>query len=184
MTSARFALSAVGLLALTTSSAFAQNLPPTLISCAIERKDSTRLACFDREVARLVQQSAGVAPTPSTPVAPAPLPPPVAAAPPVSASANSEEFGLSGDMARKRREEREKDAPAPAELRAAVTKVSTKPYGEYVLELDNGQVWEQPEKKNSFSIKQGEGVRITRGALGSFFLTTDAGATTKVRRIR
>lgn len=190
MTSARMALSAVGLLALTTP-VFAQNLPPGIIACAIERKDSARLACFDREVARLVQQSAGVAPAPSASVPAAPAAPPVAvtppaapAAPPVAATSTADEFGMSGEMARKRREEREKDAPPPAELRAAVTKISTKPYGEYVLELDNGQVWEQPERKNTFSIKQGEGVKITRGALGSFFLTTDSGASTKVRRIR
>lgn len=200
MTSARMALSAVGLLALTTP-AFAQNLHPAIIACAIERKDSTRLACFDREVARLVQQSAAgasapsagvsapaaVAPsTPATPPVAVTPPAPAAAAPPVAATTQSaaDEFGMSGQMARKRREEREKEAPSPAELHAAVTKISTKPYGEYVLEFDNGQVWEQPEKKSTFSIKQGEGVKITRGALGSFFLTTDSGASTKVRRIR
>jgi hypothetical protein len=165
--------------------AFSQALPPALIACAIEKKDKVRLECFDREVARSVQASAGVAPAPSSPAQAVPAAPVVAAtqpaAPPVTTEAD--EFGLSGELARKRREER-KEKPAPTELRAAVSKVSTKPYGEYVIELDNGQVWEQPEKKSSFSIKAGDTVRITPGAMGSYFLLSDSGGSTKVRRVR
>lgn len=164
--------------------AFSQNLPPALIACAIEKKDKVRLECFDREVARVVQSAASVAPTPSPPAQPAPAAPPVAATPPAPAATDAaDEFGLSGELARKRRAE-QKGEDVPTELRAAVSKVSRKPYGEYVIELDNGQVWEQPEKKSSFEIKAGDTVRITPGALGSYFLAVDSGGSTKVRRIR
>jgi hypothetical protein len=168
--------------------ALSQNLPPALIACAIEKKDKVRLECFDREVARVVQGAAGVAPAQSSPAQPAPAAPAVAATQPIPAPAAagpaSDEFGLSGELARKRRVEKGNEKPAPAELRAAVSKVSKKPYGEYVIELDNGQVWEQPEKKSSFDIKTGDTVRITPGAMGSYFLVVDSGGSTKVRRIR
>jgi hypothetical protein len=69
-------------------------------------------------------------------------------------------------------------------MRAAITKIATKPFGELILTLDNGQVWEQPEKLETFIIKVGEGVVIKQGKLGSFLLTADSGATTRIRRIR
>lgn len=189
MASTRTTCSLLTVLAVTAAPvALSQTLPPALIACAIEKKDKVRLECFDREVARVVQGaangSAGVAPAPSVPAQPAPAAPAVAATQPPPAPASAEdEFGLSGELARKRRAERQ-EKPAPTELRAAVAKVSQRPYGEYVIELDNGQVWEQPEKKSSFQIKPGDTVRITPGAMGSFFMVVDAGSSTKVRRIR
>jgi transcription antitermination factor NusG len=183
--------------------AFSQSLPPALIACAIEKKDKVRLECFDREVARVVQSAAAdpaPAQSPSTPPAPAAAPATAAAAVPAAAASAApapapapasaatesamDEFGLSGELARKRREEKRGGKATPTELRAGVSKVSRKPYGEYVIELDNGQVWEQPEKKSSFEIKAGDTVRITPGVMGSFFLVVDQGGSTKVRRIR
>lgn len=190
MASTRTTCSLLSLLALSTAPvALSQQLPPALIACAIEKKDKVRLECFDREVARVVQGAAGVAPAPSSPAQAAPAAPAVAATQPAApapapAATAADEFGMSGELARKRREVTHKDRPPVTELRAAVTKVSQKPYGEYVIELDNGQVWEQPEKKSSFSIKTGDTVRITPGAMGSFFLMVEAGSSTKVRRIR
>ena len=185
MASTRTTCSIFTLLALSTAPlALAQQLPPALIACAIEKKDKVRLECFDREVARVVQGAAAVAPTQSSSAQPASAAAAVAATPPAPAPASEvDEFGLSGELARKRREER-KEKPAPTELRAAVSRVSKKPYGEYVIELDNGQVWEQPEKKSSFEIKPGDTIRITPGAMGSYFMLVDSGGSTKVRRIR
>jgi hypothetical protein len=87
-------------------------------------------------------------------------------------------------MARQRAETKKDADSSPRELRATVTGIKSKPYGELIMELDNGQVWEQPEKKNTFLIKTGEKVVITKHTLGSYFLTADSGATTRVRRIR
>jgi hypothetical protein len=184
MSLTRKTVSAIGLLSLASSAAFAQDLPPAVIACAIEKQDGARLACFDREVARVIQRAAGVAPTQVAPSPPTPSVPAVASTPPPQVTPNDDDFGVAGDLARKRKAEQEKTVKAPAELRAAVTKVTKKPYGELVLELDNGQIWEQPEKKNSFAIKEGEHIRITKGAMGSYFLVADSGAITKVRRIR
>jgi hypothetical protein len=180
----RKTVSAVGLLSLASSAAFAQDLPPAVVACAIERQDNARLACFDREVARVIQRAAGVAPTQVAPPPAAPPAPAVATTPPPNVTPKDDDFGVAGELARKRKSEQEKAAPSTAELRAAVTKITKKPYGELVLELDNGQVWEQPERKLSFAIKEGENIRITQGAMGSYFLVADSGATTKIRRIR
>ncbi len=180
----RKTVSAIGLLSLVSSAAFAQDLPPAVIACAIEKQDDARLACFDREVARVIRRAADVAPAQVAPSAVVPSAPAVATTPPQKVTPKDDDFGVSGKLARERQTEQEKVAPTPAELRAAVTKITKKPYGELVLELDNGQIWEQPEIKKSFTIKAGENIRITQGAMGSYFLVADSGATTRVRRIR
>ena len=87
-------------------------------------------------------------------------------------------------MARQRGEAKKEADTGSRELHASVTGINSKPYGELVMELDNGQVWEQPERKSTFLVKTGENVVIRKHALGSYFLTTDSGATTRVRRIR
>jgi hypothetical protein len=184
MSLTRKTVSAIGLLSLANSAAFAQDLPPTVIACAIEKQDSARLACFDREIARVIQRAAGVAPTQVTPSPVAPSTPDVASTPPQKVTPKDDDFGVAGALARKRQSEQQKTTTTPAELRAAVTKITKKPYGELVLELDNGQIWEQPEVKKSFAIKEGENIRITQGAMGSYFLVADSGAISRVRRIR
>ncbi len=71
----------------------AEALPPSLRACMSESEASQRLACFDRESARLVQQSAPTARKsdlpPPAPVAAAPSTPSAAAPPAASAAAPS-----------------------------------------------------------------------------------------------
>lgn len=177
-------LSIAALSSLAVSAAFAQSLPPSVAACAAEKDSLVRLTCFDREVAKYTQSSARVAPTPAAPAVSTPPAPPVAATPPVSAAPAADEFGVSGQLARKRQEAKEAEAPSVKELRAAVTKISSKPYGELVLELDNGQIWEQNEKKSTFVIKVGDNVVIKPAKFGSFMLSTEDGATSRVHRTR
>jgi hypothetical protein len=177
-------LSFAGLSSLAVSAAFAQSLPPSVAACTAEKDSLARLVCFDREVAKYTQSSARVAPTPARPSIATPSAPPVAAAPPVAPTPSTDDFGISGKLARERDEAKEAVAPTQKEMKAAVTKITTKPFGELVLELDNGQVWEQPEKKSTFIINVGEGVVIRKAKLGSYMLTADSGATTRIRRVR
>jgi hypothetical protein len=173
-----------GVSTLAVSSALAQSLPPSVAACASEKDSLARLVCFDREVAKYPQAAARVAPTPAAPAVAVPPAPVVATTPPIPASPTPDDFGVSGKLAQKRKEAQEEVAPAIKELRASVTKLSTKPYGEIIMQLDNGQVWEQLEKKSTFVIKEGESVLIKPAKFGSFMLTTDAGATTRVHRTR
>ncbi|MEJ1965073.1 MAG: hypothetical protein WDO56_27430 [Gammaproteobacteria bacterium] len=184
MSFSRKLLSFTGLFALGISLAHAQALPRSIADCAAQTPDATRLACFDREVAKLTQSTKSVAPTQVVPAQPAAPPPTVVTTPLQNAASKEDEFGLSGSLARKRSEKKKEADTAPQELHARVSSIKEKPYGELILELDNGQVWEQPEKKLSFLIKVGEGVVITQHKLGSFFLTADSGATTRIRRVR
>ncbi len=180
----RKTVSAAGVVSLAISTAFGQGLPQSVVDCSMEKNDGARLACFDREVARLTQASASVASTPVPPAQSALPPAVVATTPRLDAKSQEDEFGLSGELARKRKEAQKKVAAPLDALQATVTKVTTKAYGELVFELDNGQVWEQPEKKYAMVIKAGESIRITEGAMGSYLLLAQSGATTRVRRVR
>jgi hypothetical protein len=177
-------LSVAALSSLAASAAFAQTLPPGVAACASEKDSLVRLTCFDREVAKYTQRAASVAPTPAAPAAATPPAPVVVAAPLPAASPSDDEFGVSGKLARKRQEAKEVEAPAVKELRAAVMKITSRPYGELVLELDNGQVWEQNEKKSAFVIRVGDNVVIKPAKFGSFMLSTEDGATSRVHRTR
>jgi hypothetical protein len=177
-------LSLAALCCLGIASAVAQEVPQTIVDCVDLKRDAARLACFDREVAQLTQRPAGVASTPIAPTPPAPIATPVAPTPQPSAAVKNDDFGMSGDLARKRAAT-QKDVEKPAEsIEATLTKVTAKPYGELVFELDNGQVWQQLEAKKNFEIKEGTKVRIKKGAMGSFFLIADSGIATRAKRVR
>jgi hypothetical protein len=176
-------LSFAALSSLAASAAFAQSVPPSVAACTSEKDSLARLVCFDREVAKYTQSSARVAPTPTPPAAVSPPAATVVATPPPAATPKDDEFGVSGKLAKERAAAKGEVPAEQKELRASVTKVTIKPFGELVLELDNGQVWEQPEKKASFIINAGDGIVIRQARFGSFMLTADSGATTRIRRI-
>jgi hypothetical protein len=146
----------------------------SFLSCAGEQDDARRLACFDAAVAQVRAQ-------PTTPVASA-APAAAAAAAPVPLS-KEERFGLRGDL----KEEKTKKAPELAELkelRATVTKVAAKPYGELILTLDNGQVWYEIQANSGIRVKTGDQVTIRSGALGSYSVVAPNGRSSKVTRVR
>jgi hypothetical protein len=146
---------------------FANAATPTWADeCAAMDDDAARLACYDshnpphKNIAR----------------APASTNPPAAAAPiPKSGS----DFGLA-----EKRQRTYADAPkaGPDELTAHVASVSRKLTGELLLKLDNGQSWVQAQRKSGVFIKAGERVTIARGTFGSYLLSSDSGATMRVRR--
>lgn len=177
-------LSFASLSSLAASAAFAQSLPPSVAACADEKDSLARLVCFDREVAKFTQPAASVAPTQVVPPMTAPPTPIVVTTQPSSPSPDADDFGMNVAIARQREGGRNAPTSVSKEMHAVVAKVSTKPYGEVVLELDNGQVWEQPEVTSTFIIKAGENVVIRQAKLGSFLLRADSGATARVRRVR
>jgi hypothetical protein len=101
--------------------------------------------------------------------------PGTAASPPPSPEA---QFGISGG-----RLERKKEAVTPKEIQAVVSGVARRPRGELVITLDNGQVWVQLEPQAYYPLEAGETVRISKGVLGSYLLTTPAKRGSKVTRI-
>jgi hypothetical protein len=119
-------------------------------------------------------RTAAAAPAPASPAAAAlTSAPPAVPAPSATPDAN---FGLA-----------ERPAPAaakPANLVAMVDSVSERAGGELLLKLDNGQSWVQAQRKAGARIKAGEHVTIARGAFGGYLLSSDSGATMRVRRLQ
>ena len=207
----RFGFACIGLAMSLTSVVHAQSLQSDLRACRAETDDARRLRCYDRAATALDKNATSQVPaapsstapassgtaasTPtSTPQAPAAsssaatAPVPVAApstAPATSsaaasAPANSEvaEFGVSeGPIAAKRQ------ATSLKQITAVVAAVSTRPRGELLMTLDNGQVWLQNEAVAYFPLKVGDTVQIHAGAVGSYVLLAPSKRVTKVTRL-
>ena len=194
-------------------------VPPSLHACASIPSDSERLACFDREDARLSGSSskpaAQISPASHSPPAAAPTlaaapaqgvskanpqAPAVSATPaatatppsatPAAASAASlpppeQTFGLTGDQLLKLEARQQGMAPPPKlkNLTAQVASVSQNSTGRWVMTLDNGQVWRQTQDQRDFAISPGDPVKISTGAMGSFWLQTNRHNWVRVERV-
>ncbi|MGH8174747.1 MAG: hypothetical protein ACREV5_00625 [Steroidobacter sp.] len=147
----------------------AQVLPASMRTCASEKDDARRLSCYDREIAQLENASDAVEP------APAPTP--------AASTAPEDKFGYRGQLARDELD-RQAAKDAVERLDATVTEISTRPRGELVLTLDNGQVWAQKSVDTRARLKVGDKVAIKKASFGSFMLVTSAGRSTRVTRVQ
>jgi hypothetical protein len=161
-----------GILCAALSQAAAQDLSATLAGCRAEMDDALRLACYDREVAKLNQQSTAAAAAPA------------AATPVVAPQTPEERFGYRGVIAREERDRDQQKARALPELVATVTAISTRGDGTLVVTLDNGQVWAQNRPDAFFKLKVGEQVKIEPAALKSFLLISPSKRTARVTRLK
>jgi hypothetical protein len=184
------------------SLALAQAVPPTLITCSTQTDSGERLACYDREIARL-RGARPSSPTPNAPAAVTATPSPNSAAPVVASApvvsvapppnsyappdpnnpVDIDRFGLTPDMQHQRQEE----GRAPKELSqitAHVTSVRYLPRGEIVVSLDNNQTWQQAEYDGDVSMNVGDPVTIKAGALTAYYMKPRVGRIVRVRRIR
>jgi len=168
--------------------------PAELLACANVQDNFARLACYDRlnPPRGPMATQAAEAPKAASAAAPASARPPASAAavaaapsaaPAVSAERAEAEFGLS-ERARRERAADKNERAGVDHIVAKVSSVSERPRGELLLKLDNGQTWTQTERRLGTLIKEGETVTISRGALGSFMLTSEAGVATRVRRLQ
>lgn len=143
-----------------------------LIACADERNDTRRLACYDNAVAtvkRASGEASAAVPTATerSAVTSVPTPAPVT---PATAVDPESEFGVEGStVARQRRSEQAQQVKDEIKsISAVVTAVSSRPRGELIITLDNGQTWLQKNAERAFSVKLGDKVTIDAGLLGSF----------------
>lgn len=159
-----------------------------VIACADEADNARRLACYDREIASVRPKPAKA---PSAAAA-AVVAPPAAAAKPAAAApavAPATDFGIQGsEVARQRKLEQDQEqgqqVKAEADsISAKVTEVSTRPRGELVVTLDNGQAWVQKKVEPYFPVKAGDQVTINSGMLGSFRLVNGK-RSTQVTRVK
>ena len=141
-----------------------------LLQCRDQENDQQRLACFDRQSARLAPSSESVK---STPRALVPSP---------SLDTPEQRFGFRGEVAREKIDRERLAEPTLEKLEAKVTALRFGPAGYWVVTLDNGQEWAQLETGARLRIRVGEAVTIVPMVLGSFSLYTETGRSTRVRR--
>lgn len=173
----------------------AQPVPATLHACVTIASEKERLRCFDHEMAQLEAASTrGEAPASNA--SKANTLPPAVTAPAVAVAANptipsaaalppEQTFGLSGDQILKL-ESRQAGSPAPQpklkNLTAQITRVTQNSQGRWVITLNNGQVWRQSETRE-FQASPGLAVKISSGAMGSYWLETNSHNWTRVERV-
>ena len=148
------------------TTAQAEPLPASVRACIGLADAAQRLACYDREVARLIApaDTFAQAPVAAAPTAPVASPPPAA---PATASA------LPVTPA----------TPAPAAARHLTAKVSAvhQAGDNLIVTLDNGNVWEQSAPATSqVNLRPGDVVQLDR-ELGGWFLTNRYGDNIQVR---
>jgi hypothetical protein len=135
----------------------------SLIACGDITSDAARLTCFDREIAEIRKKSPQ---------------------PPLSAAPTAEQkFGLS-DRQVLELGAPPGQAPTPTALHAHIVSVPRYPIERQVFVLDNAQSWQQTELDPGFSVRIGQEVTISKGALGSFWLSADSHRATRVKRIQ
>ena len=130
-----------------------------LLACRELKDGVARLACFDRESAALVPAAA------TTTLAP------------------EQTFGLA-PIAIVARQSAVARRPELAAVQARLLGIGLGIDGRSELTLDNGQVWRQLSPGEELLIKTGDIVKLSRGVLGSYWLTAPSGRGSKVRRIR
>jgi hypothetical protein len=135
----------------------------SLMACAQLTSDTARLTCFDREIAEIRKKN----PQPPARIAPT----------------AEQKFGLSSKQVLDL-EATPGQGPTPAVLRAHILSVSRHPIERQVFVLDNAQTWQQIELDLDFIVRVGQEVKISKGALGSFWLSADSHHATRVKRIQ
>jgi len=136
------------------------DLPTALLACREVHDNDTRLACFDRESARLA--ALAEATPPLTP---------------------EDRFGLPRAVA----PAKEGTGPRLQEatvLRARLRLVASRSDGLLAFTLDNGQVWRQLEPGSDLLARPGDAVQLSKGALGTYWLRGASGRTCRVVRDR
>jgi hypothetical protein len=129
-----------------------------LQSCARLQNSAERLSCYDRTVASIGQSDA-----------------------PPSASPEAM-FGVGGQLLREntpiKAVEREEIPSINAQVKGTRTLA-----GVLLIDLDNGQTWQQMEDA-ALLLKAGDRVTITRGAFNSFRLSTASKRNARVKRLQ
>jgi hypothetical protein len=151
-------------------------------ACVTETDPAQRLACYDAALG--VGSDAGSSRAEATPSNPTSAPVTELPAPAVDERTAVERFGYYGEIAREEVDREAAAAPKLEMLQAHVTEIEWLPRGEFVLTLDNGQVWRQKTKQSIGPLRAGDQVTIRAGALGSFRLWGSSNRSTLVQRVK
>jgi hypothetical protein len=150
-----------------------------LLACRKIAASAERLACFDRESAALTP--AAVAPAAHAGARRAAPPTPVAAAAGLSPQ---QTFGMAPMQVLAREQAARKAPQALDRLSAHIAALGRAADGREIFTLDNHQVWSQLEPDAELGARAGDAVTISRGWLGSYWLSLESRHGCKVTRIR
>lgn len=137
----------------------AAELPQPLKPCVAMRRDSERLACYDRAVAAIEAGAAAPAPSPE------------------------DMFGANVDTENSP-EESDKKRDELTQISGSVTSTRHADDGMIVVTLDNGQVWRQQDGNGTLTIESGDTVTVVRASLGTFRITDKRGRSARFKRLR
>jgi hypothetical protein len=168
----------------------------TLLACRRIAASSERLACFDRESATLAPagaaaNSASAAPATSAAHSAsaaaehaAPRPATAPTAPAAARLSPQQAFGMA-PLQVLAREQAAARAPPPLDrLAAHIIALGTAADGREIFTLDNDQVWSQLGPDADLGARRGDAVTISRGWLGSYWLSLKSRHGCKVTRMR
>jgi hypothetical protein len=155
-----------------------------VLACRGIADNAARLACFDRESARIASTSTPAAntlqPTDSQSRSTAVTQTPSAAL----VLDPQHTFGLSSAELSTREVAVGARPHEVSSITAHITGLTTAANGRVVFTLDDDQVWEQLLSEGDLNAIPGETVQISRGAFGSYWLKAQSGRGCKVRRLR
>lgn len=137
-------------------------LSSSLRACASLRNEFERLGCYDRVVETLTQDQ------------PAELPAPTA----------EQMFGFSRAVSHDQREQNAPERKQLAQITARVAAVREVAGKSILVELDNGQAWQQLDENVTLLLRDGDTVTISRAALGTFRIETPSKRYARVKRVR
>jgi hypothetical protein len=167
----------------------AQAVPASLRACTAQMDPTRRLACYDREMARLspahrpTEAAPAEAPTPGRTAGPvaAPEPAPASAAPNPPAAAPAVAAQEAARPTTATRLKRIFASSGSWHVTAHVTRLDRSPDA-MTLHLDNGQVWQQAGRASGdLSLQAGDSVTIEKH-LGSYWLSSRYISNMKVRQ--
>lgn len=165
----RLVLCSLALLPLATPvSCLAADPLTSLLACRAISHPGARLACFDRESARLVRAHRG---------------PRVAGAREPSL-APKRTFGLPQGVIDARAIARGAQPKPLSHLSARIARITRTADGRLLFGLDNGQMWVELQEHGDLLAKPGEHVRISRQMFGSYWMQLPSGRGFKVMRVR
>lgn len=161
-------------------------VPDAIRKCAGIGEAAARLECYDRAVATgttvpAAGASEAAVPPPDVTRNAAPTGAPAATAGAAAVLSPEEKFGVTGEL--KRAKEPKPEEPALEQLVGKVKALRKAPSGEYVVTLENGQVWRQLTAA-TMMIKPGDQVTIKPRSMGSYWMTDPTGRGSRVKRIQ
>jgi hypothetical protein len=151
----------VGAILYVHASQAAEALPEAMRACVSLKRDSERLACYDRVAASIEAGSDNA--TQSSP---------------------ENMFGAHTALTPKPKDPPEARREELQQITGTVVSVGRSQGGLMELALDNDQVWRQQDGEATLIIQTGDSVTISRASLGTFRITDKRGRSARFRRVR